>query len=217
MHVYRSRAAAAVAGMAAGVIAALALSGCAGTTSAGGTSASKASGAGQQPTRHRGPAGFAWFHSRATPDSWHRVSLPNGTAVLSYPQSLHPLHGDKGTVTAGITTKSGSVLVYLNVTPKQGDETLRNWPDFRVQHLLEDNASAATRAGQATGLEFRGGQGSCVLDSYTTKAHANHYREIACFVQGAHGASVLVAATAAADWASYAGLLEEAVNAYAVS
>jgi hypothetical protein len=46
---------------------------------------------------------------------------------------------------------------------------------------------------------------------------ANHYREIACFVQGAHGASVLVAATSAADWGSYAGLLEEVVNAYTVS
>jgi len=217
MHCHRSHAAMAVAGMAAGLIAAFALSGCAGTTSAGGTSAGQASGAGQQPARHRGPAGFAWFRSRPTPDSWHRVSLPDGTAVLSYPRSLHPLHGDKGTLTEGITTKSGSVLVYLNVTPRQGNETLLNWPDFRVQHLLEDNASAATRAGQATGLEFRGGRGSCVLDSYTTKAHANHYREIACFVQGAHGASVLVAATAAADWGSYAGLLEEVVNAYAVS
>jgi hypothetical protein len=217
MHVHRSRAAMAMAGMAAGVIAAFALSACAGTTSAGGTSASKASAAGQQPARHSEPAGFTWFHSRPTPDSWHRVWLPDGTAVLSYPQSLRPLLGDKGTVTAGITTKSGFVVVYLNVTPRQGNETLRNWPDFRVQHLLADNASAATRAGQAMGLAFRGGQGSCVLDSYTTKARANHYQEIACFVQGAHGASVLVAATAATDWGSYAGLLEEAVNAYAVS
>lgn len=215
MHAHRSHAAMAVAGMAAGVIAAFALSGCAGSTS--GTSASKASGAGQQSARHRGSAGFAWFHSRPTPDTWQRVSLPNGTAVLSYPRSLHPLHSDKGTVTEGITTKSGFVLVYLNATPRQGNETLRNWPDFRVQHLLGENASAATRAGQATGLEFRGGRGSCLLDSYTTKVGANHYREIACFVQGAHGASVLVAATAAADWGSYAGLLEEVVNAYAVS
>jgi hypothetical protein len=207
MHVHRSRAAMAVAGMAAGVIAAFALTACGGTTSAGGTSASKAS----------APVGFTWFHSRPTPDSWHRVWLPDGTAVLSYPQSLRPLHGDKGTVTAGITTKSGFVVVYLNVTPRQGNETLRNWPDFRVQHLLGENASAATRAGQATGLEFRGGRGSCLLDSYTTKVGANHYREIACFVQGAHGASVLVAATAAADWGSYSGLLEKAVNAYAVS
>jgi hypothetical protein len=105
----------------------------------------------------------------------------------------------------------------LNVTPKQGDETLRNWPGFRVGHLLDDDASAATMTGQATGLRFQGGTGSCVLDSYTTKVHANHYREIACFVQGSRGASVLVAATPAANWGKYAALLEEAVSAYAAN
>jgi hypothetical protein len=127
------------------------------------------------------------------------------------------MRSDQGTVSEGLTTKSGTVLVYLNVTPKQGNETLRDWPSFRIGHLLEDDASAATMTGQATGLAFHGGTGSCVLDAYTAKARPNHYREIACFVQGAHGASVLVAAALAADWGSYAGLLETVVSAYAVS
>ena len=162
-------------------------------------------------------AQFAWFHARTAPDGWHRISLPDGQAVLSYPPSLDPLRGDLGTVSAGLTTKSGTVAVYLNVTPKQGNETLRDWPDFRVEHLLDDDASAAQMTGQAMSLTFRGGPGSCILDAYTTKVDAHRYQEIACFVHGAHGSSVLIAATPAADWATYAGLLEEAVSAYAVS
>lgn len=32
---------------------------------------------------------------------------------------------------------------YLNATPRQGAESLRNWPDFRLSHLLGDSASSA--------------------------------------------------------------------------
>ena len=220
MRIHRSRPALAVAATAASVVVAFALTACASNTSAGNpgdqVSSSQASGAGQPSTRPREPAGFGWFGARSTPGGWQRVSLPNGTGVLSYPRSMHALISDQGTVSEGLTTKSGTLLVYLNVTPKQGHETLRDWPGFRVGHLLDDDASGARITGHATGLAFHGGQGSCVLDAYTTKAHANHYREIACFVQGSRGASVLVAATPAADWGTYADLLEEAVNAYAV-
>ena len=217
MCIHRSRPALTAAATATGVAMAFALTACASNTgtSAGQPGSSQASGAGQLSARHRDPAGFAWFRTRPTPGGWQRVSLPGGEAVLSYPRSLHALDSDRGTVSEGLTTKSGTVLVYLNVTPKQGNETLRDWPGFRVEHLLDDDASAARMTGQATGLAFRGGSGSCVLDTYTTKVHANHYREIACFVQGSRGASVLIAATPAADWGTYAGLLEEAVNTYA--
>jgi hypothetical protein len=221
MRSRRSRPALAVAATVAGVAVAFALTACASNTSASNTgggqaSPSQASGAGQSSARPRGPAGFAWFGARPTPDGWQDVSLPNGTAVLAYPRSMHALMSDRGTVSEGLTAKSGTLLVYLNVTPKQGNETLRDWPGFRVGHLLDDDATGARITGHATGLAFRGGLGSCVLDAYTTKVHANHYREIACFIQGSRGASVLVAATPAADWGTYAGLLEEAVNAYAV-
>jgi hypothetical protein len=215
MRIHRSRAGIAGGMIAAGLATAWALTG--GSASASHSSASNTSGAGQPSARHREPAGFTWFRAKPTPGGWHRVSLPDGQAVLSYPGSLHALTSDQGTLSEGLTTKSGTVLVYLNVTPKQGAETLSDWPDFRVGHLLGDTASAAKITGRATGLEFRGGNGSCVLDSYITKKHANHYREIACFVQGAHAASVVVAAAPAGDWGAYQGLLEEAVSAYAVS
>jgi len=230
MRIHRSRAGIAGGMMAAGLATAWALTGCgagaghssasntgASNTSASNTGASQTSGAGQPSARHREPAGFTWFRATPTPTGWHHVALPDGQAVLSYPVSLHALTTDRGTVSEGLTAKSGTVLVYLNVTPKQGNETLNDWPDFRVGHLLDDDATAAKITGRATGLEFRGGNGSCVLDSYITKVHANHYREIACFVQGAHAASVIVAAAPAGDWGTYQGLLEDAVSAYAVS
>ena len=220
MRIHRSRAGIAGGMMAAGLATALTLTGCgasASHTSASNTGTSQTSGAGQSSARHRDPSGFTWFRARPTPSGWHRASLADGQAVLSYPGSLHALTTDQGTVSEGLTTKSGTVLVYLNVTPKQGNETPSDWPDFRVGHLLDDDASAAKITGRATGLEFRGGNGSCVLDSYISKVHANHYREIACFVQGAHAASVIVAAAPAGDWGTYQGLLEEAVSAYAVS
>ena len=215
MRIHRSRAGIAGGMMAAGLATACALTGCG--ASASHTSASNTSASNTGSSQTSGPAGFTWFRARPTPSGWHRVSLGDGKAVLSYPGSLHALTADQGTVAEGLTTKSGTVLVYLNVTPRQGDETLRDWPEFRLDHLLEDDASAARMTGQATGLKFRGGLGSCVLDAYTTKVHANYFREIACFVQGARGSSVLVAATPAGDWGTYAGLLEQAVTSYAVS
>jgi hypothetical protein len=228
MSIHRSRAGITAAVTAAGSAAAFVLAGCAAgaassaasnstaSNNAASNNAGQASGTGQAARPSR-PAGFTWFRAGPAPPGWHSVALPDGGAVLSYPRSLRALPSDRGAVSEGLTTKAGTVLVYLNVTPKQGGETLRGWAAFRVEHLLDDDASAARMTGQATGLKFRGGTGSCVLDSYTTKAHANHYREIACFVQGAHRASVLVAATPEGDWGTYEGLLERAVDAYAVS
>jgi len=106
------------------------------------------------------------------------------------------------------------VLVYLNVTPKQGDETLGNWTDFRLEHLREDGQSAVHLDGVSPALHFRGGPGRCVIDNYTTKIHNNSYDEIACIVHGAHATSVLVAATSAAAWQAQRGLLEKVVSSY---
>ena len=150
------------------------------------------------------------------PPGWRQATLASGGAVLSFPPSLSALPGDAGTVTRGLT-RSGSVLVYLNVTPRQGGETLRGWAGFRLEHLRDDDARSARLDSEAAGLTFRGGPGSCVIDDYITKAGAHPYREIACYVQGAHASTVLVAATPATDWARYGELLEQAVDSYAVS
>jgi hypothetical protein len=165
------------------------------------------------------PAGFAWFRSEAAPGSWLRASLAGRRGVLSYPSTLQAMPGDAGTVTFGLSTRSGAALIYLNVTPRQGGETLQNWPGFRVEHLREDGETDVRVDAMSGTLSFHGGPGRCVVDDYTTKIHNNHYREIACYVQGASGArtaSVLIAATRIVTWAQYGTLLERVVNGYAV-
>jgi hypothetical protein len=164
--------------------------------------------------RATAPAGFGWFHPGPAPGTWLRASLSGQRATLSYPGSLRPERGDPGTVTVGSTAKSGKVLVYLNVTPRQGGETLHNWPDFRMEHLREDGQSAVHLDGASGPLNFRGGNGRCVIDNYTTGTHHNHYNEIACIVRGAHATSVLVAATSAAAWGANSALLEKVVSSY---
>jgi hypothetical protein len=157
---------------------------------------------------------FAWFRPGSPPAAWLRAHLPGQRATLSYPNSLRPVHGDHGTVTVGRDSRSGAVLVYLNVTPRQGDETLRNWPSFRLDHLRGDGETAVHVDGVSPALAFRGGRGRCVIDNYITKIHSNHYQEIACFVQGAHAASVLVAATSTGTWRVYRPLLDQVVSTY---
>jgi hypothetical protein len=180
----------------------LALFGCASGQSA-------ATGGGQPRS-----VGFGWFHPGPAPGAWQRASLTGQLATLSYPGSLRPEHGDAGTVTVGSTARSGQVLVYLNVTPRQGDETLANWTGFRLEHLREDGQYQVHLDGVSPALRFRGGPGRCVIDSYTTRFHNNHYDEIACIVRGAHATSVLVAATSAAAWQASHGLLEKVVSSY---
>jgi hypothetical protein len=173
-----------------------------------------------QPAQSQAPpASFAWFRSETAPASWLQVSLAGDSGVLSYPSMLRPMSGDAGTVTYGLNTRAGAALIYLNVTPRQGGETLRNWPGFRAEHLGEDGETVVRIDATSGTLSFRGGRGRCVVDDYTTQIHNNHYREIACYVQGAtgaHTASVLIAATRAVAWAQYGTLLERVVNGYAV-
>lgn len=214
MRIQRHRAR--IAGAAA-IIAAAAIAASVAFASSSGSSSSGTHGrvAGPAGSRPPGRGALTWFRARPAPARWRQVTLPGGGAVLSYPPSLSRMAGDEGTVSEALT-RSGRVVVYLNVTPRQGDETLSGWARFRVGHLTDDDASSARLDGAAGGLRFYGGPGSCVVDDYITKVHANHYREIACFVRGAHASSVVVAATPAADWARYAGLLEQAVDSYAV-
>ena len=67
-------------------------------------------------------------------------------------------------------------LIYLDATPRQGDETLPGWAAFRIAHLRDDDTSAATLDAHAEHLTFLGGTGSCVLDDYVTQVGAHHYR-----------------------------------------
>ena len=152
----------------------------------------------------------------AAPAGWQHLTLPNGTAVLSYPPSLQPEGGDADAVSAAQVSPKGVFRLYLHATPRQGDERLRGWAAFRLALLTADDAASARELAAAQGVAFRGGTGSCVIDQYVTRIGAHHYQEIACLVQGRASASVIVAAAPAATWAQASPLLLRAVAAYQV-
>ncbi len=165
------------------------------------------------PASSATPAKFRWLVPAAAPSGWKHRRLLAGDATLAYPPSLALIHSDRGSVTVQRTDSSGRVLVYLNATPKQGAETLTNWPAFRIAHNRAEDKTVQEDA-RAVGLPFYAGVGSCVIDHYVTKFHANHYREIACFVQGRTAASVIVAAALESEWPRAMTLLQRAVSAY---
>jgi hypothetical protein len=157
---------------------------------------------------------WAWFKAGPAPGEWRTMELPDGTAVLSIPPGASPVQSDPGSVSAGITASNGDLQLYLNATPRQGDESQANWPDFRLAHLRGEHAASATRTSSRNGMSFRGGTGSCVADSYVTSLGAHEYREIACLVAGTRGDSVLVVAARADAWDRYSPLIEQAVDSY---
>ncbi len=161
-----------------------------------------------------GGASFPRLVPRAAPPAWRQVMLPNGSAVLSYPPSLHRVQSDEDAASVARVSPAGAYLTYLNITPRQGAETLGNWATFRVNRLREDDASSAHEVSAAQGVRFRGGTGSCVMDDYITRIGAHHYEEIACLAQGRTGASVIIAAALASQWAAARPMLEQAVAAY---
>jgi hypothetical protein len=116
-------------------------------------------------------------------------------------------------VTAVLQSAGHDFLGYLNLTPRQGDETLSTWASFRTRHNTLEGDRSVTELGAATGLRFRNGHGSCVRDAYTTGTGAR-YIELACLVQGARAAFVIVGAAPPRMWASIAPKIERAISAF---
>jgi hypothetical protein len=168
-----------------------------------------------RPGQPAGPA-FPQLHPAAAPASWRHLTLPNGTAVLSYPPGLRAVAGDKDAVSAARLSPGGAFQLYLNATPRQGTERLAHWAAFRLHLLRSDDAASARQVAAAQRIKFRGGTGSCVMDRYVTRIGGHHFQEIACLVQGHTTASVIVAAAPAAQWATARPVLVRAVSAYLI-
>ena len=152
---------------------------------------------------------FRWLHPRPAPRGWKLARLPSGAATFAYPKTWRPIRTDPGTASVALIGHARSIRGYLNATPRQGTETLANWPSFRIQHLREEESSTDVRLiASAHGLRFRSGRGSCVIDSYRTSR--TRYREIACLVAGARTSSVLVGAAPSKTWAQRAETIERA-------
>jgi hypothetical protein len=130
---------------------------------------------------------------------------------------MRRIPSDAWSVSAALRDRAGKVtLVYLNAGPKTGGERMRDWPSFRLDHLREEQARAVHEEARASGIAFRGGKGSCVVDDYMTRRESHHYREIACFVQGRTTASVIVAAALVSQWPRYRSQLVRAIESWQV-
>lgn len=152
---------------------------------------------------------FSGLRRQAAPTDWKVTRIRSG-AVLAYPPSWRLQHGDPGTATAALLGSDGRFLGYLNITPRQGDETLSNWNSFRVDHNRDEGDRAVRRLAAATGLRFLTGRGSCVKDSYTTQT-GSRFVEIACLVSGTQSDSVIVGAAPPSGWAHESSTIERAI------
>ncbi len=158
-----------------------------------------------------GTDSFAWLHPQAPPSGWRVVTIPSG-AAMAYPPTWRPLRGDAATATVALRTSGGRIVGYLNLTPRQGAESLSNWASFRTEHNGEEGNRGVKRLASATNLRFRSGRGSCVKDSYTTITGAD-FIEIACLVIGGRAQTVIVAAAPPDGWAREAATLKRAIEA----
>jgi hypothetical protein len=164
---------------------------------------------GSESVNGQAPA-FRWLRPQPPPRGWKLARLPSGAATFGYPRTWRTIRTDPGTASVALIGHGDRIRGYLNVTPRQGKETLANWPSFRIQHVGEEEHSKDVRLiASAHGLGFRSGTGSCVIDSYPTSR--TRYREIACLVVGARTSSVVVGAAPATTWAQQAKTVERAI------
>jgi hypothetical protein len=166
---------------------------------------------GTSPRRVSGP--FAWVRPASPPADWRVARLPDG-AALSYPPGWTAIKTDPGTASVALHGDGGLIDGYLNVTPRQGTETLANWSRFRPEKNRAEGARNVRLLAATSDARFRSAHGSCVIDTYTTSVTG--YEEIACLVSGAHSSDVIVAAAPARLWQERSAVLERAVSSFVV-
>ncbi len=164
---------------------------------------------GQSPRRASGP--FAWLRPGPPPAGWHVARIPDG-AELAYPPGGTSIKTDPGTASVALLGHGGQIDGYLNVTPKQGAETLADWSRFRPRKNREEGARNVRLLAARSDAQFRSAHGSCVIDSYSTSLTT--YREIACLISGAGSSNVVVAAAPARLWQERSAALEQAVSSF---
>jgi hypothetical protein len=168
-------------------------------------------GGGTGPQRASGP--FAWLRPAPAPSGWHVVRTPDG-AALAYPPGWTAIKTDPGTASVALRGNGDRIGGYLNVTPKQGAETLTNWSRFRPQKNRAEGARNVRLLAATSGAHFRSAHGSCVIDTYSTSLTT--YEEIACLVSGTGSSAVVVAAAPTGLWQERSPMLERAVSSFVV-
>jgi hypothetical protein len=160
------------------------------------------------------PRSFGWLASTTPPATWARLAVLSGLGTLSSPPGFRTVESDPGTLSVALRSPAGTYLGYLNVTPHQGDETLRDWAAFRLSHLLDDGVVSVHEDAMVTGLRTATGARSCVTDDYVATIGHHHFHEVACYVMSGSVGSVVVAASPSGDPAHVWTQLERAVAAY---
>ena len=104
---------------------------------------------------------------------------------------------------------------YLNATPRQGAESLRNWTEFRVAHNGEEGDREVRLLAGATGhLSFRSATGSCVLDSYRTESGHPLPRDGLHRLRAVGDDGESSAPRLRASWAAEAPTIKQAINSF---
>ena len=109
---------------------------------------------------------------------------------------------------------NGRFLAYLNLTPRQGAESLSNWSSFRAHHNREEGDRHVRLLAAARGLRVAGRDASCVKDSYTTSSGVA-YVELACLIGGERSA-VVVGAAPPDEWPAQEPDIERSISSVAL-
>ena len=177
--------------------------------------AATTAGCGRGSHPRAGPAapasGAPWLRPGPAPAGWPTLAIASG-AVMAYPSGWQPAAGDRGTATAVLRSPRGAFLGYLNITPRQGAETIRNWAAFRPAHNAAEGDRQVRRLASYPALRFRAGHGACVQDRYVTRTGAR-YIELACLVAGQRATTVIVGAAPPRAWRKLAPQIERAISA----
>jgi hypothetical protein len=161
--------------------------------------------------RGRASGPFGWLRPASPPTGWN-VARTQGGAMLAYPAGWTPIKTDPGTASVALLGGGERIGGYLNVTPRQGTETLADWSRFRPQHNQDEGDRDVRLLAATTTALFRGGRGACVIDTYATSKAS--YREIACLVSGPRSSGVVVAAAPTALWDRQVATLQRAVSSF---
>jgi hypothetical protein len=132
---------------------------------------------------------------------------------MPYPPGWRRAHGDPGTATAVLLNADHAFTGYLNVTPRQGRESLGDWGSFRVAHNADEGDLHIRRIAVSRVLPFRTGRGRCVRDNYTTGT-GGQFDELACLVAGPRATAVIVGAAPPRIWGQMSSRIEHAISAF---
>src|ERR1700736_626647 len=112
--------------------------------------------------RGRASGPFGWLRPASPPTGWN-VARTQGGAMVAYPAGWTPIKTDPGTASVALLGGGERIDGYLNVTPRQGTETLADWSRFRPQHNQDEGDRDVRLLAATTTALFRGGRGACVI------------------------------------------------------